>query len=143
MINCFGSKIKMLRKGKRYTQAQMAEILGVHLQTISRYERGELTPSPDILSVLAEKFNVDVNWLFSDNDVVISRDLGVNYEPENKSKVIGAADQFPFKHYPETAKKIIRVLPRLSEADLDAVLKYVGEKRLLAELKEERQKKQG
>lgn len=68
MKNTFGQKIKELRKGKKLNQTQMAEILGVHLQTICRYEKGKLTPSPDVLSVLAEKFGVDANWLFEEGD---------------------------------------------------------------------------
>lgn len=79
MKNIFGLKIRELRKGKKLNQAQMAEILGVHLQTVCRYETGKLTPSPDVLSVLAEKFDVDVNWLFSEGQVPIVGESAVGY----------------------------------------------------------------
>lgn len=65
MKNNIGTKIKELRKKAGLNQTEMAEKLGVHLQTISRYEKGKLIPSSEILSVLAEKFRVDAGWLLA------------------------------------------------------------------------------
>jgi len=59
-------KIKQVRIDKGFTQTRMAEILGVHLQTLSRYERGELNPSADFLIALAERLGVSERWLLSD-----------------------------------------------------------------------------
>jgi hypothetical protein len=42
-----------------------------------------LTPSPEILSILAEKFDVDVNWLFANDQVPVVESPGVDYAVDN------------------------------------------------------------
>jgi putative transcriptional regulator len=47
-----GIQIKSLRKALGYTQAKLAEEVGVTANTIARYERDELKPSPPVLKLL-------------------------------------------------------------------------------------------
>lgn len=47
-----GAQIKELRKSLGYTQAKLAEEVGVTPNTIARYERDELRPSPPVLKLL-------------------------------------------------------------------------------------------
>jgi putative transcriptional regulator len=47
-----GTQIKELRKSLGYTQARMAEEVGLTPNTIARYERDELRPSPPVLKLL-------------------------------------------------------------------------------------------
>ena len=47
-----GAKIKELRKSLGYTQARLAEEVGLTPNTIARYERDELKPSPPVLKLL-------------------------------------------------------------------------------------------
>ena len=47
-----GEQIKSLRKALRYTQARLAEEVGVTANTIARYEREELCPSPPVQKLL-------------------------------------------------------------------------------------------
>jgi putative transcriptional regulator len=47
-----GTQIKELRKTLGYTQAKLAEEVGVTPNTIARYERDELRPSPPVLKLL-------------------------------------------------------------------------------------------
>lgn len=61
-------KLKKLRKDKKLTQAQLATIIGVERSSIGKYETGT-TPSMDILAIIAEYFNVTVDYL-----------LGLSYE---------------------------------------------------------------
>jgi putative transcriptional regulator len=46
-----GAQIKELRKSFGYTQAKLAEELGVTPNTVARYERDELRPSPPVLKL--------------------------------------------------------------------------------------------
>ena len=46
------TQIKQLRKTIGYTQAKLAEEIGVTSNTIARYERGELKPSPPVMKLL-------------------------------------------------------------------------------------------
>ena len=47
-----GAQIKELRKSLGYTQARLAEEVGLTPNTIARYEREELKPSPPVLKLL-------------------------------------------------------------------------------------------
>lgn len=47
-----GAQIKDLRKNLGYTQARLAEEVGLTPNTIARYERDELKPSPPVLKLL-------------------------------------------------------------------------------------------
>ena len=47
-----GAQIKQLRKELSYTQARLAEEIGVTANTVARYERGELNPSPPVMKLL-------------------------------------------------------------------------------------------
>lgn len=47
-----GTEIKNLRKALGYTQAKLAEEIGITANTIARYEREELKPSAPVLKLL-------------------------------------------------------------------------------------------
>ncbi len=47
-----GAQIKELRKSLGFTQARLAEEVGLTPNTIARYERDELKPSPPVLKLL-------------------------------------------------------------------------------------------
>ena len=56
-------RIKLLRQERKWTQAELAEHLGIHQKQISAYERGVNLPSTDILIKLAEVFDVTLDYL--------------------------------------------------------------------------------
>ena len=59
-------RIKKIREDKGLTQVQLAKSLGIGSSTFSRYESGEVSPSPEMLSKIAVALGVDVNMLFDD-----------------------------------------------------------------------------
>jgi transcriptional regulator with XRE-family HTH domain len=42
----FGTWLKVERQAREWTQAEMAAVIGVSTNTVARWERGEVTPSP-------------------------------------------------------------------------------------------------
>lgn len=56
-------RIRIMRTERRWTQAELAEKLGVHQKQVSAYERGINTPSTDVLVKLAEVFDVTLDYL--------------------------------------------------------------------------------
>lgn len=54
----FSVKLKELRKTKGYTQEDLAEVLGVTFQTISKWENDISMPDIGMLPVIAECFKV-------------------------------------------------------------------------------------
>lgn len=58
-----GERVRRLRQDRRWTQAELAEKLGVHQKQISGYERGVHSPSVDVLIKMAEAFAVTLDYL--------------------------------------------------------------------------------
>ena len=60
----FSSVLKLLRERSGLTQQQMAEKLGIARSTVGMYENGEREPNFETLELIADTFNVDINYLF-------------------------------------------------------------------------------
>lgn len=56
-------RIAELRHKKKITQQELADIVGVSFQTISKWENGRAMPDITYLSILAEYFNISVDQL--------------------------------------------------------------------------------
>lgn len=59
----FATRLKILRKEKSKTQADMAEWLGVRRSTYGEYERGIITPPMDKIKILADYLGVSGDYL--------------------------------------------------------------------------------
>lgn len=59
----FGERLRQLRKERKLTQQQLAELIGVKNGVISFYELGDRTPSPAVLRKLALALHVTADYL--------------------------------------------------------------------------------
>lgn len=120
-----GEKIAKLRKENNYTQEQLAEMLGVSRQSISKYESGIVYPETEKLIRLSEMFGCTVDYLLKDNvereneffanpkeeekidDIPIGSLLKKiwNYEIKSKKTVMG----MPLWHISKNAKGFIAI----------------------------------
>lgn len=82
-----GEKIAKLRKDNNYTQEQLAELLGVSRQSISKYESGLVYPETEKLIRLSELFGCTVDYLLKDN-VEQENNFRTNNSEEEKQKNI-------------------------------------------------------
>ena len=62
------NRLKELRKEKKYTQAQIAELMDVNVKTISRWEKGEFEIKPAQAKMLADFFGVSATYLLGLTD---------------------------------------------------------------------------
>lgn len=58
-----GEKIKLLRKSKNISQEQLASMLNINRNYLSRVETGKSEPSSSVLKNIATIFNIDLNSL--------------------------------------------------------------------------------
>ena len=110
----FGDRLKELRKQKGLTQEQLAEIIGSTKQAISQYERKVRTPDPDVAGVLADYFNVSMDYMFGKSNVTVRL---VNAEE------LELLNGLPIN---EKEKKIIEVYRTLSKNKKEAFYTFVN-----------------
>lgn len=58
-------RIRLVREHLTLSQKQFGQEIGIPLTTVSKYERGEVKPSFDILSNIGKRFSVNLNWLLA------------------------------------------------------------------------------
>lgn len=62
-----GEKLSKLRKANNYTQEQLADLLGVSRQSISKWEQDIAFPETDRLIQMSELFHCSLDYLLKDN----------------------------------------------------------------------------
>lgn len=83
-----------LRKDKGLTQQQMADTIGIHVNSLKKYEAGQAQPSLDALKKIAIALHVSTDFLlFDEHERVPENDLAlkleaVNEMPEDEQMVI-------------------------------------------------------
>jgi len=70
----FNKKLRLLRMKNKKTQQNMADILGVALNTYQKYEQGTREPSFDMLVNLATIFGVTTDYLLCNAPLAKSSD---------------------------------------------------------------------
>lgn len=59
----FPSKIKKARKNMGLTQQQVEEETKISQSALSKYETGKLEPDIETLGILADLYEVSIDWL--------------------------------------------------------------------------------
>jgi len=83
-----------LRKEQGTTQLQMSETIGIHVNSLKKYEAGQAQPSLDVLKKIALALHVSTDFLlFEEHERSPSEDLNLQLEaisqlPENEQLVI-------------------------------------------------------
>ncbi len=63
----FGERLSKLRKGNNYTQEQLADILGVTRQSVSKWESNLTYPETEKLIHLSKLYNVSIDYIIKDD----------------------------------------------------------------------------
>lgn len=75
----FGRKLKELRLEKKINQSELGEMIGVSPSTVGMYERDQRFPDKDMLSKIADYFEVSVDYLLGRTD---KRNLHTEEKPK-------------------------------------------------------------
>ncbi len=71
-MNNFAQTFKHLRINKQLTQGEIAKKLKLSKSTISMYENGKRTPDFETFKLIADYFNVSLDFLIGRNTIVNS-----------------------------------------------------------------------
>lgn len=85
-ISKVGKQISTLRKEKGYTQENLAEILNISPQAVSKWENGHSLPETALLPSLAKALDTSIDSLLSDSKIqILSAFYGDGMEKHNVS----------------------------------------------------------
>jgi transcriptional regulator with XRE-family HTH domain len=71
-----GKRILDLRKRKKLTQQQLAEIIGVTSVHLSNIETGNALPGVEIVIRMADYFGVSTDWILRENNPGLNDKVG-------------------------------------------------------------------
>lgn len=96
----FGKRLLDVRKQRKLSQDELGKNVGVHGAVIGRYERGEVKPSIEMATQLAEALDVSLDYLVGTTDLlldkaVVKRVLDIQQlKEEDQSHVFALLDAF-------------------------------------------------
>ena len=70
-----GARLKEARLNNELSQEDVAEVIGIHPVTISKYERDVQDPNTKTLSALAEIYRVSIDWLINEHSKFVYLNL--------------------------------------------------------------------
>lgn len=57
---------RFLRETNNYTQQEIADVLGLSVKQICRYENGEYVPSVISIYILSKLYDISMEWFFTE-----------------------------------------------------------------------------
>ncbi len=97
-----GEKIVMQRKELNYTQEQLADILGVSRQSISKWESDIAYPETDKLIELGKVFDCSMDYLLKE-EVIEKNDVQASVFSEINKKLVDPKNKYK-------SKKILKIV---------------------------------
>ena len=74
-VRTLGTRLKEARLNNELSQEDVAEVIGIHPVTISKYERDVQDPNTKTLSALAEIYRVSIDWLINEHSKFVYLNL--------------------------------------------------------------------
>lgn len=107
-VHLVGSRIRELRKGRRLTQTELSEKIGVAQSDLSRMEQGEYKVGLDTLFKILQVFDLKMGEFFGETaqpDEAASRDLVTDFATLSSEAQREVRDFVRFKKMLETPEK--------------------------------------
>ena len=118
---CFNRRLRQLRDEAGLSQQELSNQTGITKSSINMYERGEREPGLETLEVLADYFNVDMDYLigYQSKKHITSSD-GVFLTEHERAVIAAYRTQLPvqaavdklLKIAPETDRQVIPMASR-------------------------------
>lgn len=93
-----GDNMMLLRKKKGFSQAELGKMIGTSGDVVGRYERGDISPSIEVVSKIADALEVSVDYLIGKTKMELDADTMRRLEDisslseENKKFVLNIID---------------------------------------------------
>lgn len=116
-IKRFGAYLSRLRKNRDMTQMELADILNVTRQCVSKYENGDSFPDISVLLVIADTFNISL-------DNLINAGNPSNLEKSVLTHIaLNKTDEIPNNIFEDSniSKEILNIAPLLKASTLEVI----------------------
>lgn len=107
-MSAIGNKLKTLRKGRKLTQLELSERLGLSRATISNYEVGRRTPHLSELRRFAEFYGVSLDYFGIETE-------DESFELLSRAKSIFLNNEIPKEERERLYKQIMRMYLEMPE----------------------------
>lgn len=126
-MSIFSDRLKQLRKQNSLTQKMLGQNLNLGESTISMYELGEREPNFETLELLADYFNVDIDYLLGKSDKTTKLDIYGNHKDNldyfsDKPELLDLYQQI---YESETLQLLFDSAKDLTPQDLEMVLTII------------------
>lgn len=102
MSNQISQRLKKLRERLNYSQEEFATPAGLQFHQISKYERGEVIPTPDALIRLSQAYHVNLHWVLTgDGEMFVQRKVSTSRSPN--AEIASAHELYEIASELETA----------------------------------------
>lgn len=94
----FGDNLMLMRKKKKLSQAALGKLIGTSGDVVGRYERGDITPSIEVVAKMADALKVSVDYLIGKTSFLFDQEILERIEAmsqlseENKAFVFRLVD---------------------------------------------------
>lgn len=99
------AKLVKLRKEKNFTQQQLADAVGIHVNSLKKYESEQALPSLEVLKKLSKFWHVSTDYLLFDEhergpnkDLTMQLEAINQFDEEDKTLVLGVLEGLILKH---------------------------------------------
>lgn len=109
----FAQRLRELRTKKGYSQSELAHKLNVAKSTVSMLEVGSRKPSMDMMQLIADFFNVDLDYL-------LGKEIGSNYylDPQSAEVAKEVAER-------EELKVLFDTVRDVPKEDIEVVIRMI------------------
>ena len=114
----FKTVFKQLRNAKGMTQEELADALGITRSRLSMYELGQREPDFETLEMIADYFNVDMDYL-------MGRTIKTTVIPESYYLDQDARDLAEFLHDNPKYKILFDSCRKVKPGDIDFIKKMI------------------
>ena len=93
-----GDNMMLIRKKKGLSQADLGKLIGTSGDVIGRYERGDITPSIDVVTKIADALEVSIDYLIGKTNLQLDKQAVKRLEDisklpdDNKNFVLNLID---------------------------------------------------
>lgn len=118
-----GERIKVLRKAQGWTQEDLAERLGMHINTVIRWETNQRIPSIPKMKTLAEALGSRLEYLLGMETDEAPKTLPERVTPESVPLSLSVCDEgkIPLTYWADVAEKAKAIVTTGNKEELSAV----------------------